>query len=233
MRYKHVHTQKTKRRSILFFETGLIVALSFSLWAFNISSETSDIVLVDHSTNDPWASDTLLPPVNIEKPKPTETGTTTKSSKPSHKFKVVNNTTPTPEPVTPKPRENPIGHMVIKGPNLSKPVFSNPKDEQVVLIPGEYPEFPGGLDALMGYLSKNIEYPPLARENNIQGRLVLSFIIEKDGSISHIEVLRSLGWGCDEEAIRVIQSMPRWTPGKNNGNPVRVRMNLPVKFMLQ
>ncbi len=94
------------------------------------------------------------------------------------------------------------------------------------------PAFPGGMDKLMKYLSDNIKYPSQARELGIQGKVFLSFVIEKDGSVTDVTLLRGIGGGCDEEAIRVVKNMPNWIPGKQRNIPVRVRFNLPVNFRL-
>lgn len=96
----------------------------------------------------------------------------------------------------------------------------------------QQPEFPGGESALMAFIRKNLKYPAFAAENNIQGRTTLSFIVEKDGSIASIEVLRSPAEELSKEAIRVVQSMPKWKPGKQRGKPVRVKYVLPITFRL-
>jgi len=105
--------------------------------------------------------------------------------------------------------------------------------DTVVLFYETQPEFPGGEYALMDFLAKNIKYPQAARENNIQGTVYLTYILEPDGKISDIKVLRGIGGGCDEEAIRVISIMPAWKPGTQFGKPVRVQFHLPIRFMLQ
>ncbi len=95
------------------------------------------------------------------------------------------------------------------------------------------PEFPGGMQELYTFLGNNIKYPVMAKESGIQGKVYVTFVVEVDGSITDVRVLRGIGGGCDEEAIRVVQSMPKWTPGKQRGKPVRVQYNLPVRFTLQ
>lgn len=95
------------------------------------------------------------------------------------------------------------------------------------------PSFPGGQSALMQYLARNIKYPPIAEENGIQGRVVCSFVVERDGSVSDIRILKSVDPSLDKEAQRVIASMPKWIPGKQNGQTVRVKYTLPVTFRLQ
>ncbi len=94
------------------------------------------------------------------------------------------------------------------------------------------PLFPGGINALMAYLAKKIEYPKMAKETGIQGTVVLSFVVGKDGSINDVAVLKDIGGGCGKEAIRVVKAMPHWSPGEANGHPVKVRYTLPVKFKL-
>ena len=108
------------------------------------------------------------------------------------------------------------------------------EDEQEIFqVVEQDPEFPGGIEALMKYLQQNIKYPQLARENNITGRVYVTFVVEKDGSVTGVRVLRDIGGGCGQEAIRVVKSMPKWTPGKQRGKNVRVQYNLPVNFSLR
>jgi periplasmic protein TonB len=119
---------------------------------------------------------------------------------------------PTAPPIIPEPRE------VIDAPHT----FVEQK-----------PEFPGGEKALFQYLADNTHYPQMAREVGTDGRVFLQFVVEKDGSITDVKVLRGIGSGCDEEAMRVIKTMPHWAAGKQNGRPVRVLYNLPFVFHLE
>ncbi len=96
----------------------------------------------------------------------------------------------------------------------------------------EMPEFPGGSEALYPYIREILKYPIQAIEQGVEGIVYLTFVVEKDGSMSNIRVLRSIGYGCDEEAMRVVRGMPKWTPGKQRGQAVRVRYNLPICFKL-
>ena len=108
------------------------------------------------------------------------------------------------------------------------------EEEQVIHIRVEkMPEFPGGQEALNRYLVRNIKYPLLAQENGIQGRVVCQFVVNSDGSIVDISVVRGVEESLDKEAIRVIQSMPKWTPGRQGGKSVRVKYTLPIRFKLQ
>ncbi len=103
---------------------------------------------------------------------------------------------------------------------------------EIFTVVESMPEFPGGAEQMISFIARNIKYPPLAREKGIQGRVFVNFIIEPNGSVSNIKVLRGIGGGCDEEAIRVVESMPKWTPGRQRGKAVRVSFNLPVRFTL-
>jgi protein TonB len=106
-------------------------------------------------------------------------------------------------------------------------------EAEIFTVVESMPEFPGGMAKLMAYLGNNIKYPPLAKESGIQGRVFINFVVETDGRISKVKVLRGIGGGCDEEAVRVVEAMPKWKPGMQRGKPVRVSYNLPVKFTLQ
>lgn len=110
--------------------------------------------------------------------------------------------------------------------------ISDINDRDVFAIVEEMPEFPGGDEAKIRYLIDNLHYPQDARNSHIQGTVYASFIVEKDGSVTNIKILRGIGTSCDMEVIRVIQNMPHWIPGKQRGKPVRVRFNMPVRFTL-
>lgn len=109
---------------------------------------------------------------------------------------------------------------------------AEPIEGDIFTVVEEMPVFQGGTEAMMKFISNNIQYPEKARKEGIQGRVFVNFLIEKDGSVSSAKVLRGIGGGCDEEALRVVEMMPDWTPGKQRGQAVRVSFNLPVKFLL-
>lgn len=135
------------------------------------------------------------------------------SSRPN---KTTQNGQNAPEPVRSKPL------------NIPQPVNST----RVYDVVEQMPSFPGGISGLRTYLNQNIRYPAEAQENCVQGRVVVSFVVGKDGHISDVTVLRSVDPSLDKEAVRVIRNMPRWTPGKQGGEPVKVRYNVPVSFRL-
>jgi TonB family protein len=112
-------------------------------------------------------------------------------------------------------------------------IFNNPSEDQKIFTSVEQvPEFPGGIAAFYTFLNKNIQYPTDARRNNTQGRVIISFVVEKDGSLTNVKVARGIGDGCDEEAVRVIKSCPKWKPGMQNGRSVRVAYSVPISFAL-
>ena len=106
-------------------------------------------------------------------------------------------------------------------------------EQEIFQIVEEMPSFPGGEQKLMEYVVKNVKYPQIAKETGIKGRVFVSFVVEPDGSVSNVKVLRGIGGGCDEEAMRVVKSLPKWKPGKQRGKAVRVSYMLPVNFQLQ
>lgn len=152
--------------------------------------------------------------------KPTNGNNNDGHSSPSQASSRPNKTTQNgqnaPEPVKSKPL------------NIPQPVNSN----RVYDVVEQMPSFPGGISGLRTYLNQNIRYPAEAQENCVQGRVVVSFVVGKDGHISDVTVLRSVDPSLDKEAVRLIRNMPRWTPGKQGGEPVKVRYNVPVSFRL-
>ncbi|MBO7367879.1 MAG: energy transducer TonB [Paludibacteraceae bacterium] len=107
-----------------------------------------------------------------------------------------------------------------------------PEEQKIHLVVEKMPEFPGGNDAMNRWLSKNIKYPLIAQENGIQGRVVCQFVVNSDGKIVDVQVVRGVEASLDAEAVRVIKSMPAWTPGRQGGKNVRVKYTLPIRFKL-
>lgn len=107
------------------------------------------------------------------------------------------------------------------------------EESQIFFIVEEMPEFPGGENALRLYIAKSIKYPVIAQENGIQGKVYVSFVVDKDGGISDAKIVRNVDSSLDKEALRVINSLPKWKPGKQRGKPVRVAYTVPISFVLQ
>lgn len=122
--------------------------------------------------------------------------------------------------------------VVIVNAPVAAPVIEE-EDNVVFQVVETMPSFPGGDADLFKFLSTNVKYPVIAQENGIQGRVICQFVVNKDGTIVDVEVVRSVDPSLDKEAIRVIKSMPKWSPGKQRGKPVRVKYTLPVNFKLQ
>ncbi|SDQ01374.1 outer membrane transport energization protein TonB [Mucilaginibacter sp. OK268] len=121
--------------------------------------------------------------------------------------------------------DEPVGNSDVK-----QVVEADPN--QIFTSVEQVPEFPGGLEKFGAYLGKSIRYPAVARENGTQGRVICTFVVEKDGSLTDIKVTRGIGSGCDEEAVRVLKNSPHWKPGIQNGRPVRVQYSVPISFTL-
>ncbi|MCD8296723.1 MAG: energy transducer TonB, partial [Prevotella sp.] len=127
-----------------------------------------------------------------------------------------------------------VGGEILKAKEeIAQPEPPKEEETKVFDVVEEMPSFPGGQGALMEYLQKNIKYPVVAAENGIEGRVIVRFVVSKDGSISNVTVVRSVDSALDKEAIRVVESMPKWIPGKQNGASVNVNFTLPVTFKLQ
>jgi protein TonB len=144
-------------------------------------------------------------------------------------------------------KEGEVGTKAVQGttdiaPTIDPGDFDKVVEVQKTVVPDKVydsfdiqkmPSFPGGDAAMMAYLRDNIVYPAIAKETNIMGTVALRFVVGVDGSISDIAILKDPGGGCGKEAVRVLKSMPTWIPGEANGNPVKVRFTMPVRFILQ
>jgi len=214
-----------ENKRTIFFELGIIVALSFVLLAFEWTTVRSEKLEWDSFGGTPIDEDMAVITVQKEK-------------------KII-----MPKPVIPiaiiitdgdidvdDPPEIDAG---VTGDTENDPYFEIPKEDDEVpdepaifLIVEENPSFPGGMGAFYKYLNDNINYPPGAMEAGIEGPVYMEFIVWKDGSIRMANVKRGIGAGCDEEALRVIKNMPKWNPGKQRSVPVNVRLNIPIKFEL-
>ena len=217
-----------KRRG-LFLEIGLVVAMAAALVAFEMKSydkedkeqvvrqaseEIEDIVIQTQEQE--------LPP-----PPPPETPEVTTE------FEVVEDDAELTNELGPVNAEVDESTQNIEITPVVVEEEEEEEEAQIFTVVEKDPEFPGGMDALYKYLSQNIKYPTIARENGITGRVYVTFVVERDGSIANPRVLRDIGGGCGAEAIRVVKSMPKWNPGKQSGKAVRVQFNLPVNFNLQ
>ena len=218
-----------ENRRGLFLEIGLVVALVAALVAFEVKSydkeekeqferqaseEIEDIII--------QTQDQELPP-----PPPPETPEVTTE------FEVVEDDAELTNELGPVNAEVDENTQNIEITPVVVEEEEEEEETQIFTVVEKDPEFPGGMEALYKYLQQNIKYPQLARDNNITGRVYVTFVVERDGSIANPRVLKDIGGGCGAEAIRVVKSMPKWNPGKQSGKAVRVQFNLPVNFNLQ
>ena len=181
------------------------------------------------------------PPIDPKKPPPPPPPPV----KPTVKFTppVIKKDEEVKEEEKPPPQEElkdkSAGLETVKGdPNAIDPGIVDPgpgtvEAPQIFTYVEQMPEFPGGQAAVNEFLSKNIMYPEIAKESNIQGRVTVKFVVNEEGNVSDIIVVKGIGGGCDEEAIRVVKKMPKWKPGKQNGRPVKVYFSLPITFRLE
>ncbi|MEE4258232.1 MAG: TonB family protein [Bacteroidales bacterium] len=212
-----------ERKKSWLFQIGMIVALVAVMTAFEYKSYEKSAILLSRDTFHEIPE--YLVPVTVHKkkqlPPPVpkiQLHIVEDSKEDLDDFTLdalANEDTPVPNYFTVKVKEETI------------------PDDILIAIPEIMPEFPGGFPALYKYLRDHVQYPVSAKEMGIQATVYLSFVVEKDGSISQVEILRGVGGGCTEEAIRVVKTMPDWSPGTQMGRPVRVIYNLPIKFTLQ
>ena len=217
-----------KRRG-MYLEIGLVVILAAALVAFNVRSYDNEVKEVSQRTAASEIDDVIIQtkPEETPPPPPEEPEVVTTD------LKIVDDDADI---------KNEVG-LIDASDNASKaqeefvPVEVKEEvqeeEEEIFITVEEDPEFPGGLEALGKYLSENIKYPQLAKENNITGRVYVTFVVEKNGTVANVKVLRDIGGGCGAEAVRVVKTMPKWKPGKQRGQAVRTQFNLPVGFYLQ
>ncbi|MBN2729055.1 MAG: energy transducer TonB [Bacteroidales bacterium] len=224
-----MNAKKDKRKNLeryksLFFQSGLIVSLAVVLFAFEWKSfDSGNHVFV--STDFVLIEDELPPVVQEKKQEKKLERADVKAVEDDQKdVKDVDIN------VEDDQKKEAKKYIPVKKDPIDDPDIGD--DKIVYRVVEDMPLFPGGDDAMFSYLAHNIQYPMAAKETGIQGTVHLTFVIETDGSISNVGLLRGIGGGCDEEAMRVVRNMPRWTPGNQQGRPVRVQFTLPVKFVL-
>ena len=235
--YKHIthhlkspamETKKTKRSDLetkrpVFLQLGLIIALAAAITAFEWKTPDVRGTILPPREAQEVPTD-IIPIVSQKKELPKPVNTTL--------IKTVEDIRKNVPEIKISAEIDPDAFVEPYYPPL--PDVEEPDDlmNEPFVIVEKMPVFPGGEAALMQYLAKNTVYPQRAREAGIGGTVYVTFVIETDGRVSSIAVLREVAGGCTEEAIRVVSGMPRWEPGKQRGKAVRVRMNLPISFKL-
>lgn len=206
---------------------GLVTALSFMFIAFEWTGHSGKD-LTGSLANDPIFEDLLIPVTFMDaKPLPPPPVLSRQEV-----IQIVDNNSSTPEGTMTTTAIDPDAPVYLPFPQ-DLPTKAEPV-EQVIFDTAEImPEFVGGTAALMQYLRKNIKYPTVPQENGIQGKVIVQFVVDVDGSVTHPVVVRSVDPYLDKEAIRVVASMPKWKPGMQRNTPVRVKYTIPVAFKLQ
>ncbi|PCH67427.1 MAG: energy transducer TonB [Bacteroidetes bacterium] len=202
-----------------FFQIGLLASLLLVIVAFEWSSrddtnyDLGDLVVSDEIEMD-------VPPTKQEKKPP--------PPPPPPKLEVVEDETVL--------EDQPVLEDTEIDEDVAIEIEEEPEEEEepdIFMVVEQMPEFPGGVQAMYKFLYKNIKYPPLAKENDITGKVFIKFVVTSKGRVEKAHILKGIGGGCDEEALRVVNMMPSWNAGKQRGKPVNVWFTLPIKFTLQ
>lgn len=228
-----------KKYSLQFLSIGMLIATATTLLAFNWSTSPPERIVFTTGT---ISAPVTLPPITERTPPPPPPPPVVAPPE----IEVVENEDIVDEAptnlFTEEKGENQVVNDVFADLaglidlGLDTPIETEPEPDTyipVVDFADKMPEFPGGIDKMMQFIYSNMNYPAIARENGIEGLCVVSFIVMEDGSIQDIVMRRDIGGGCKEEVIRIVESMPTWIPGEQNFKKVRVRFNLPIKFMLK
>jgi protein TonB len=229
MKAKKTSVADLESKRPIFMEAGLIIALALSLLAFNWKS-FDKIVLPDYSK---MSEDVPEEMVQITQQKPPELPKVIIPPVMAN-ISIVEDGDAVDDDFIFSAEIDPMDEVEAYVPPVRQMVEEAvAEEEEIFTVVESYPEFPGGEAALYNFLGKNLRYPDMAKETGISGKVYVTFIVEKDGSITDVKLARGIGGGCDEEALRVVNLMPKWTPGKQRGIPVRVRYIFSVRFTLE
>ncbi|MBQ9546275.1 MAG: energy transducer TonB [Bacteroidales bacterium] len=216
-----------EKKKGLYLEIGLVVILALSIFALNFKNYDNDKVEISQRTVLDEMEETVIQTAeDTPPPPPPETPEVTTELTIVEDDAVIENELG----IVDMSEKNAVNEEVVQ---VVVEEEVEEVEEEIFTVVENDPEFPGGMEALYKYLLTSIKYPTIAKENNITGRVYVTFVVEKDGSIANPRILRDIGGGCGQEAIRVVKAMPKWKPGKQRGKAVRVQFNLPVSFNLQ
>lgn len=225
MEQKKSEKADLERKSPVFFQMGLVITLGFVLFAFEYKSYDTKIIDMGVRQQSEVMEETVLnTQQNTPPPPPPPQQVTTVLEIVDNKTEVETNLS-----IDAEADESTQIETYVAPTQTEE---TETQETEIFTVVEDQPGYPGGDEARIKYLAENIKYPQMARESQIQGTVYVTFVVEKDGRVRDVRVLRGIGGGCDEEAIRVIQNMPRWNPGKQRGKPVRVQFNMPIKFTL-
>lgn len=213
------------------FLIGLLASLSLTLMAFEWATFDVDYLAENIKLKDEVIEIEVPKEIQIEKPKP-KVKAKEFNPEEDEKLRIIDDK----KEVVETKVENPIIDSNLVSEEIQEQEEIGEKEPEIEVIEDfvdKKPSFPGGEQKLYEFLSKNITYPQMAKQANIQGKVFIQFVVEKDGSITNVKVMRGIGSGCDKEAERVIKKMPKWSPGWKDGLTVRTRFNIPVFYKLK
>ena len=232
--------RKDYSRALMIALIATIVVVALMVWGPAIAEMLKGEEVVEKAPPKKLVYTELSAPPPIDKPKPPPPQIQLPKLQKVIKFvppKVVKEEVVEEIPTIEEIKQNEVAAVEVEGD--AEVVFEEPvvavveEDEnKVFLVVEQQPEFEGGYEAMMNFIRKNMRYPASARRMGIDGTVYVSFVVGKDGAINDVKVIRGISADCDKEAVRVVQAMPPWKPGKQNGKPVFVRFNLPIKFKL-
>ena len=217
-----------ERRRTLYILVGLVFILSTVFVAFEWT--TTEVTLIEVANDAFDGLEDEIIPITMQQPAPPPPPPP--APQVEEILKVVEDDKEI-EQVEIESTEDDVNTEVEINFNDGAPTEEETTTDEIFTVVENMPQFPGGDAALLGYISKSVKYPAIAQENGIQGRVIISFVIEKDGLVADATVVRGVDSALDKEALRVVNNMPKWKPGEQRGKPVRVNYTLPVTFLLQ
>lgn len=212
-----------RKKTDIYFMVGLLIALGITLGAFSYTTY-DEIANVDFNTTGNDEVEEMAPITRQETPPPPP-------PPPPQTIEVVDDNADVDE--TEIDNTETDQDEVIE-PIQEQVVVTEKTDEpEIFVVVEDMPAFPGGNAEMTKFINEHLDYPPLAIENGIQGKVMVEFIVDVNGNIKNAKVVKGIGWGCDEAALAVVKLMPRWKPGKQRNKAVPVRFVLPIRFQLQ
>lgn len=208
-------------KSTLFFQIGLLIAMSATVSAFEFRSDSDIEPIVIRAIE--TADDELITITDIQPPPPPS------PKKIFAKPDLSENDGPIEEPPELDFTFEPIDKIPEPEPFVKEP---EPVEEEPFLVVEKMPEPKGGMDSFFRFVSKNLKYPRVAKNIGVEGTVYLEFIVDENGDMTNLKIIKGIGAGCDKEVMRIFQNPPKWEPGKQRGRPVKVRKVMPIKFKL-
>lgn len=230
MEAKKSEKANLESKKTIFVEVGLVIALAVIIFAFEYKTydkQEQEEQLTEAVTQ----VEEMVIQTQQDEPEPPKQEVELSTTE----FKIVDDNVSITDEFSMDVFDNDVnGEISIPAPEIKQEEEVVDEEEKTIFtVVEQQAAFPGGQQALMQYLHDNIKYPAQARETGTQGKVYVTFVVERDGSLTDVKILRDIGSGCGDEAIRVVKSMPKWTPAKQRGKAVRQQFNLPVAFTLR